>query len=162
MEKKTIHCRDAETTAKNWAAKGAKEREEEPGPEFDFPFISRQLEPIFGHSVVGLIQLKTFYLNSERVLGVGWDTALSALILDFTVPGMLILMALFGYVSERVMIAVRWGATFPAVVVLAVLMVQAAYTPYLSAIADTNLLLLLLTCTFLVTRVRAQPAVVAA
>ena len=119
------------------------------GPYFgamDFPFILRQLQPITGINVQQVLDLKIFTLSSERVIGVGWDTALSGLIMDFTVPGMLLAMALFGFAGQRVMAKVRRAAGFPMVVVAAVLIMVAAYMPYFSALSDTNILFLLITC----------------
>lgn len=138
------------------------------GPYFgamNFPFIMRQLQPIIGINPQDVLSLKIFSINAERVIGVGWDTALSGLIMDFGIPGMMIAMGLFGYAGQRVITKVHQGGSLPQAIIAAELMLTAAYTPYFSALADTNLLFLLVACALMARFVpapRRQPPSVAA
>lgn len=109
----------------------------------NFPFVMRQLEPVFGHSVAGALELKRMFIGTERVLGVGWDTALSGMIMDFGRIGMLAFMLVLGLISQWTWRGAKGAGQFPLVVLGVVMMVQAVYTPYLSAISDTNMFFLL-------------------
>ena len=110
----------------------------------DFPFLFRQFEPFFNYSVVEAYRLKTFYIAAEGVIGVGWITALSSLLLDFGIIGMLLFMALQGFVSQWSWSGVRRGRGFGMVLLCVMMMIAAVYIPYMSAFADTNVFLLLL------------------
>jgi hypothetical protein len=109
----------------------------------DFPFVLRQLEPVVGIDVAHVFELRTLALTTERVLGVGWDTTLSFLIMDFGVPGMLVAMALLGYAGQKVKTQVRKGGGFPLVLIGSLLMLACAYMPVTSVISDTNIFFLL-------------------
>lgn len=121
----------------------------------NFPFLLRQLEPVFGHSVAAVLELKRFYIGTERVLGVGWDTALSGMIMDFGRVGMLGFMMLLGLFGQWAWRGARSAGRFPLVILAVVMMVQAVYTPFLSAISDTNMFFLLIaSCLLLASRGR--------
>lgn len=109
----------------------------------DFPFVARQLEPIFGHSVIDAYRTKTYYMGTEGVIGVGWITSIHTLILDFGIAGMSLFMALQGYVSQLYWIRVRQGAGFGSVLVCVLLVCAAAFLPYWYLFSDTNMFMLL-------------------
>lgn len=110
---------------------------------FDFPFIMRQLEPMTGISVIGAWDTRVRYLGSEHVIGSGWTTTPSHLMLDFGVIGMMLFLFIQGMVSEMAWKQVRHGGGFGITLVCVVLTVAAIYMPFLPAISDTNIFLLL-------------------
>jgi oligosaccharide repeat unit polymerase len=109
----------------------------------DFPFVFRQFEPFFHYNVIEAYRLRTFYLQAEGVIGVGWNTALASLLLDFGTPGMLIFMAAQGFVSQWSWSGVRRQRGFGMVLVCVVMMIAAVYLPYMGAFSDTNMFLLM-------------------
>lgn len=109
---------------------------------FDFPFLMRQIEPMTGISVIDSWNIRTQYLGSEQVIGTGWTTAPSHLILDFGVIGMVIFLFLQGVASEWTWNRVRGGGTFGVTLICVILTVAAIYMPFLPALSDTNLFLL--------------------
>ncbi len=109
---------------------------------FDFPFLMRQIEPMTGISVIDSWNIRTQYLGSEQVIGTGWTTAPSHLILDFGVIGMVIFLFLQGVASEWTWNRVRGGGSFGVTLICVILTVAAIYMPFLPALSDTNLFLL--------------------
>lgn len=115
------------------------------GPYFgvhNFPFVARQLEPVFGHSVIDAYNKKVYYMSAEGVIGVGWITSIHTLILDFGIAGMSVFMALQGYLSQLYWTRVRQGAGFGSVLVYILLICAAAFMPYWYVFSDTNIFLL--------------------
>lgn len=109
---------------------------------FDFPFLMRQIEPFTGISVIDSWNIRTEYLGSEQVIGTGWTTAPSHLILDVGVVGMLIFLLLQGAASEWTWNRVRRGGSFGTTLLCVILTIAAIYMPFLPALSDTHLFLL--------------------
>jgi len=109
---------------------------------FDFPFLMRQIEPFTGISVIDSWNIRTQYLGSEQVIGTGWTTAPSHLMLDVGVVGMVIFLFLQGAASEWTWNRVRRGGSFGTTMLCVVLTIAAIYMPFLPALSDTNLFLL--------------------
>lgn len=115
----------------------------------DFPFLFRQFEPIFGYSVLEAYRLKVFYLSTQGVIGVGWNTALSSLLLDFGTAGMFIFLLLQGFLSQWCWARVRRGGRFGTVLVSVLFTIAAVYMPFMGAFADTTIFLLLVFLAFI-------------
>lgn len=111
---------------------------------FDFPFLMRQIEPFTGISVIDSWNIRTQFLGSEQVIGTGWTTAPSHLILDFGLVGMVVFILLQGMASEWIWGRVRGGSGFGVTLICVILTVAAIYMPFLPALSDTNLFLLTL------------------
>jgi oligosaccharide repeat unit polymerase len=109
---------------------------------FDFPFLMRQVEPFTGISVIDSWNIRTQYLGSEQVIGTGWTTAPSHLMLDVGVVGMVIFLVLQGAASEWTWNRVRRGGSFGTTMLCVILTIAAIYMPFLPALSDTNLFLL--------------------
>lgn len=109
---------------------------------FDFPFLMRQIEPFTGISVIDSWNIRTQYLGSEQVIGTGWTTAPSHLMLDFGVVGMVTFLFLQGAASEWTWNRVRRGGSFGTTMLCVILTIAAIYMPFLPALSDTNLFLL--------------------
>lgn len=110
----------------------------------DFPFIFRQLEPLTGMSVIEAYRIKTAYLGSQGVIGVGWITTVHTLLMDFGTFGMILFLGVQGYFSQWAWGRVRRGHGFVSVMLCIVMMTAAVYLPFFNAFADTNIFLLLL------------------
>lgn len=109
---------------------------------FDFPFLMRQIEPLTGISVIDSWNIRTRYLGSEQVIGTGWTTAPSHLMLDVGVVGMVVFLFLQGAASEWTWNRVRRGGSFGVTMLCVILTIAAIYMPFLPALSDTNLFLL--------------------
>lgn len=109
----------------------------------DFPFLFRQLQGVFGFDVMEAYRLKTYFLTTEGLIGVGWVTALSSLMLDFGTVGMLVFLFVQGFAGQWAWAQVRRGRGFGMVLFCVLLMIAAVYMPYMGAFGDTNVFLLL-------------------
>lgn len=110
---------------------------------FTFPFLARQLEPLFGHSVAGALDLKRVYIQSAGVIGFGWTTALSSFIMDFGYLGMMVVMFVQGMAGQYIFRQVKNGGGFGFVLMYVLMIISAAFTPFLPSFSDTNLFLLM-------------------
>jgi hypothetical protein len=111
---------------------------------FTFPFFMRQIEPLTGISVVESLNMRNQLLGSAQVIGTGWTTAPSHLVLDYGPVGMGLIIFIQGFASEWSWMRARSRATFGISLVCVVLTICAVYMPFLPAIADTNLFLFLM------------------
>ena len=110
------------------------------------PFIFRQIEPLTGMSVIGLLNDKMAMMNDAGVIGAGWTTAFSYYILDFGYIGAAFFVFLHGYYSSYTWRRAKIEQTFHTNLVSIILITSALYSPMLAASSDTNLLFLWLFC----------------
>ncbi|MDR6116799.1 MULTISPECIES: hypothetical protein [unclassified Sphingomonas] len=111
---------------------------------FSFPFLLRQLEPIFGHSVAAALDLKRLYIQSAGVIGFGWTTALSSFIMDFGYTGCIVVMFIQGFSSQYIWRITRAGGNFAFVMMNVLMIISAAFIPFLPFFSDTGQFLLMI------------------
>lgn len=112
----------------------------------NFPFLYRQISPLTGIDVANMYQLKVGALNAQNVIGVGWTTTLSHLIMDFGYRGSAILLFLQGLLGAWAWRKALRQGDFISCVFATLMMIAAIYLPLLPAFSDTNLFLMLLFC----------------
>lgn len=110
----------------------------------DFPFFFRQIEPITGTSVIEAYRIKTLYMSTEGVIGVGWITSLHTLLLDFGTFGLFVFMCAQGFASQWAWASVRRGHGFGSVFFCVLFMTAAVHLPYYPMSSDTNMFLLMI------------------
>lgn len=112
----------------------------------NFPFLYRQLEPLIGIDPGDMYQLRVAALEAQRVIGVGWTTAISHLIMDFGFVGAGLFLAVQGFVSSVVWRSAVSGGPFLDCVLATLMIIAAVYLPLIPAFSDNNIFLLLLFC----------------
>lgn len=107
-----------------------------------FPFLARQVEPLTGVSVLSLLQRKVELLYGLGLMGNGWTTGFSSFILDFGYVGGGLFQFVFGYYAQATWETAKASRMIQDKIIASLMLVAAAYTPFLVASAETNLLLL--------------------
>ena len=111
---------------------------------FNFPFVARQLESVTGFSVVDVMAANASLMAGEGVIGVGWTTSFSSLILDFGYVGAGFVLFVQGFFTSLWWRRALCSGEFDAVAKAVVMLVLVVYMPLLSAISDTNIFFLFL------------------
>ena len=111
-----------------------------------FPFVFRQLQPLTGIDVIGAYTLKVDLMSSAGVIGVGWQTAVSAYIQDFGIIGACMFLFLQGYYTAYSWRRAINGFGFNEAIIAVILLTSVAYMPLIAASSDTNLFLLWIFC----------------
>jgi|GEM_PF-5119723 len=112
----------------------------------NLPFLYRQLTPLTGIDVIQMYELKVATLNAQNVIGVGWTTTLSHLIMDFGYGGSAILLFLQGMLGAWAWRKALRQGDFISCVFATLMTIAAIYMPLLPAFSDTNLFLMLIFC----------------
>lgn len=112
----------------------------------NFPFLYRQLEPLTGINVADMYQLKVATLEALGVIGVGWTTTISHLIMDFGFVGAALALAVQGYLGAWAWRRALTGGDYIDCMLAALLTTASIYLPLLPAFSDTNLFLMMLFC----------------
>lgn len=112
----------------------------------NFPLLYRQLQPLTGIDVAAMYQVKVAALDSQGVIGVGWTTAVSHLIMDFGFLGAAVALALQGYIGAWSWRRALSGGDYIDCMLAALFVIAAIYLPLLPAFSDTNLFLMALAC----------------
>lgn len=112
----------------------------------DFPFLYRQLTPFTGVDVMQMYDLKVATLNAQNVIGVGWTTTLSHLIMDFGYIGSAILLFLQGVLGAWAWRKALVQGDFISCVIASLMIIAAIYIPLLPAFSDTNLFFMIIFC----------------
>jgi len=112
----------------------------------NFPFLFRQLESVTGISVEGMYELKVATLDAQNVIGVGWTTTISHLIMDFGFLGTLLALFVQGYLGAWAWRRALTGGNLIDCILACLMTVAAVYLPLLPSFADTNLFLTLVFC----------------
>ena len=112
----------------------------------DFPFLYRQITWLTGVDVIQMYDLKVATLNAQQVIGVGWTTTLSHLIMDFGYRGSALLLFIQGLVGAWAWRKVLLQGDFISCVFASLMTIAAIYMPLSPAFSDTNLFLMLAFC----------------
>ncbi|TKD51887.1 hypothetical protein FBR43_14895 [Sphingomonas baiyangensis] len=112
----------------------------------NFPFVFRQLEPLTGIDVAQMYQWKVAALDAQGVIGVGWTTAISHIIMDFGFAEAGIALVVQGYLGAWAWRRALTGGDLVDCMLAALFTTAAVYLPLLPAFADTNLFLTTLAC----------------
>lgn len=112
----------------------------------NFPFLYRQVEGLTGINVADMYQLKVATLNAQGVIGVGWTTAVSHIIMDFGFLGAGAALIVQGYVGAWTWRRALAGGDYVDCMLAALFASAAIYLPLLPAFSDTNLFLMTLIC----------------
>jgi hypothetical protein len=110
------------------------------------PFVMRQLEPFTGIGVIDALNAKTDALSATGVIGVGWTTGISFLIMDVGRVGAGVVLFAQGLYTSYAWRRAIVGSDFHEILVALVLMALTIYMPLLAGSSDTNLFLLWLFC----------------
>lgn len=108
-----------------------------------FPFLLRQLQPVLDVDVGHAFILKARYISTTDVIGVGWDTGLSSPLLDFGLVGLAVFMLVQGYLAQWIWMRAKATGEFGAILLGVIMVVAAAYSPFLFLFSETNMFLLL-------------------
>lgn len=112
----------------------------------NFPFLYRQLEFATGINVADMYQLRVKSLDAQHVIGVGWTTAVSNLIMDFGFVGAVLFLIVQGFVSSFIWRAAVTGGNFLDCTMATLMIIGAVYLPMIPAFSDNNIFLLLVFC----------------
>ena len=112
----------------------------------DFPFFFRQIQPLTGINVLDLYSTKVSTMQSQGIIGVGWTTAPSSLIMDFGYFGAAIALILQGAYSAFTWRRVTAGGDFQDTVLAIIMLDAAVYMPLFPVSTDNNVLFLFIFC----------------
>lgn len=107
-----------------------------------FPFFFRQLEPISGLDSRSVLITKVEYIDSAGLLGVGWNTSLSQIGMDFGLVGTCIFFAFLGAISRFWQIRAEYKPGFIPSLMTSLMIMCSIYTPYLFFFSDTSIIFL--------------------
>lgn len=105
------------------------------------PFLFRRVQPIVGIDPAEAYAYKVALLDSVGLVGVGWSTAYSGLLLDFGRYSILALMFFLGLFSQAVNAIAKRTDDFDTHFLYAVLLISIIYLPTVIAISDIGIFL---------------------
>lgn len=112
----------------------------------NLPFVYRQLTALTGIDVAKMYELKVATLNAQNVIGVGWTTSVSHLIMDFGFFGAAVALMGQGWLGAWAWRQALIRGDFISCMLATLMTTAAIYTPLLPAFSDTNLFLMMLFC----------------
>lgn len=105
------------------------------------PFVFRRLQPLIGIDPAEAYAYKVALLDSAGLVGVGWSTAYSGLLLDFGIYFILPMMFLLGFFAQLVHSKARSDNSFDAHFLYVLLLISIIYLPTVIAISDVGIFL---------------------